>query len=444
LLARNKTEPPPAAGPHEPPATTALPRAVVAYVLALTAGAITLFALTFHGILVAQVPDLLIFTALAILSEHWSVVLAPGTKMSLSFPVHYAAAILIGPAFVSAIAVIGVLVTDGLWARKPITRLAFNASQMAISASFCALTYRWVGGGHPVDLAHDALPLAVGALAYLVSNDTLVAGVIALSGGDFMDEWIGTFRDIGLPWVAMAPLGALIAYAYQDSPWALLYFPLLVLVIYNGFNLYITLQHETDTALVALADSIDKRDEYTFQHSMRVAGLVDEIAKRMGLSARERDLLVSAARVHDLGKIATDNRVLFKRSTLTQDERLMIKAHSADGGDLAGRFSMFRRGRLYIRHHHERWDGTGYPDGLAGVEIPLGARIIAVADAYDAMTSDRPYRKSLPHEVAIVEIVRASGKQFDPDVVNAFVSPLRDEAAAATPKVQPQESCSYS
>ena len=444
MLARIETEPPPSASAPKPPSAIAVPRAVVLYIVALVAGAIAIVSATFHGILIAELPDLLLFVVLSALGERWSVALSPSTKMSLSFPVQYAAAILFGPAFAAGIAAAGVLATDGLWARKPLTRVAFNAAQMAIAAAFCGLIYRWLGGAHPVDLARDALPLACGALAYLVANDTLVATVLALSGSDFFDEWVGTFRDIGLPWVAMAPLGALIAYAYQDSRWALLYFPLLVLVIYNGFKLYVTLQHETDSALVALADSIDKRDKYTFQHSLRVARLVEEIATRMGLSARDRDMLVSAARVHDLGKIATDNRVLFKQSTLTEDERRLIKAHSAEGGELAGRFSMFSRGRQYIRHHHERWDGSGYPDGLAGEAIPLGARIIAVADAYDAMTSDRPYRKSLPHEVAIVEILRAAGKQFDPAVVEAFVTPLREDKVAAASSPQPQESCSYS
>ena len=211
----------------------------------------------------------------------------------------------------------------------------------------------------------------------------------------------------------MGPLGALVAYSYVSTPWAILYFIPMVLVIFNGFRLYVSLQHETDHALVALADSIDKRDQYTYQHSMRVATLSGEIAQAMGLTVRDIDLLVAAARVHDLGKIATDNRVLFKQSSLTDEERRLIQAHPAEGGELASRFSMFREGRRFIRHHHERWDGKGYPDGIAGADIPLGARIIAVADSYDAMTSDRPYRRALPHEVAMIELQRGAGTQFD-------------------------------
>jgi putative nucleotidyltransferase with HDIG domain len=291
---------------------------------------------------------------------------------------------------------------------------------------------------------HDALPVAAASLVYLVVNNTLVSVVLGLKGRSFAQEWLESSRDILLPYASMGPLGALVAYTYASTQWAILYFIPLVFVIYNGFRLFVTLQHETDHALVALADSIDKRDQYTFQHSLRVAKLSGEIAEAMGVTPRDVDLLIAAARVHDLGKIATDNRVLFKRSSLTADERSAIQAHSVEGGELAGRFSMFRQGRRFIRHHHERWDGKGYPDGIAGEDIPLGARIIAVADSYDAMTSDRPYRKALPHEVALVELRRGAGTQFDPMVVEAFVARQSVPQTAHAPLIaETSESCSY-
>src|SRR5450756_1013524 len=201
-----------------------------------------------------------------------------------------------------------------------------------------------------------------------------------MRGRSFLQEWRLSFKDILLPYVSMAPLGALAAYAYQATPWSLLYFPPLVLVVYDGFKLFVSLQRETDSALVALADSIDRRDQYTYEHSMRVADRVEATARKLGLAPREIDLIVAAARVHDLGKIATDNRILLKETPLSPDERKLIEEHAAEGDALAGKFSMFRQGRRFIRHHHERWDGRGYPDGLAAAEIPLGARIISVAD----------------------------------------------------------------
>jgi HD-GYP domain-containing protein (c-di-GMP phosphodiesterase class II) len=141
----------------------------------------------------------------------------------------------------------------------------------------------------------------------------------------------------------------------------------------------------------------------------------------MGLKGEEAELIVAAAHVHDLGKIAIDNRTLFKEGRLTDEEWEQIKLHPEAGAELAAQFSLFDKGAKIIRHHHERWNGSGYPDGLVGESIPLGARMIAVADVYDAMTSDRPYRRALPHEVAAAELLQGSGILYDPQVVLAFL-----------------------
>ena len=273
-----------------------------------------------------------------------------------------------------------------------------------------------------------------------------MAGIISLSGRSFFHEWMASFREMGILYVSMTPLGALLAFAYQDSPWNILYFPFLILVIYTGFKLYGNLQSETDHALALLADTVDKRDEYTYAHSQRVAEYAGDIAHHLDLPRKEIDLIVSAARVHDLGKIATDNRILYKQASLTADERKAIIAHPADGSELAGQFSMYRKGRDYIRHHHERWDGRGYPDGLAGTHIPLGARVITVADAYDAMTSDRPYRAALPPEIALAELRRGAGRQFDPDLVEAFIACYRgaEQPRLVALPTATEESCSSS
>jgi putative nucleotidyltransferase with HDIG domain len=372
--------------------------------------------------------DLVLFMALAAVAENWSVPLTSSSSMSLSYTVHLSAGILFGPAVAGIVALTGVAVTDGIIRRQAPVRAAFNIGQMATSAMLASSVYFLLGGTTELDLVSDAMPIIAASLVYLLVNNTLVSGVLGMMGRSFGQEWAESSRDVLLPYVAMGPLGALVAYTYVYTPWAILYFIPLVLVIYNGFRLYVTLQHETDHALVALADSIDKRDQYTYQHSMRVAQLSGEIAEAMGLTPRDVELIVAAARVHDLGKIATDNRVLFKQSSLTVDERRLIQEHPGEGGELAGRFSMFREGRRLIRHHHERWDGKGYPDGLAGKDIPLGARVIAVADSYDAMTSDRPYRRALPHEVAMIELQRGAGSQFDPVVVDAYLAHQKSAA----------------
>lgn len=190
----------------------------------------------------------------------------------------------------------------------------------------------------------------------------------------------------------------------------------------KGFALHAQLRDQTGRALDVLADTIDKRDPYTYQHSLRVADHVRRITTEMGIESEEAELIVSAAHVHDLGKIAIDNRTLFKEGRLTDEEWEQIKLHPEAGAALAAQFSLFDKGAEIIRHHHERWNGSGYPDGLVGESIPLGARMIAVADVYDAMTSDRPYRRALPHEVAAAELMQGRGVLYDPQVVSAFLA----------------------
>jgi HD-GYP domain-containing protein (c-di-GMP phosphodiesterase class II) len=433
-----------ATSPPVQPIVQPLPTSAWLYIAALWAGAISLTATHLSGLRGLRWPDLLIFVVATITAETWYVTTGPKSAMSLSFPLHYAAAVLFGPATAAVIAATSLLCSDGVFRRRPLGKTLFNAASFAVSAAMCGVVFQVLQTGKGVSLTHDALALVAAALAYLIVNDTLVAIVVRLMGGAFINEWLSAFRDVGIPYVSMAPLGALLAYTYQSSPWTLLYYLPLVLVIYNGFKLFVTLQRETDEALVALADSIDKRDQYTYQHSARVAACSGQIAQHMGMAAEDIEVLVAAARVHDLGKIASDNRILLKRTTLSDEERRLIATHPADGADLAGKFSMFRKGSSCIRHHHERWDGAGYPDGLKGKAIPLGARVIAVADAYDAMTSDRPYRKALPYETAIAELQRGAGTQFDPDVVQAFVTQQRHRPRPNAPLPTGQESCSSS
>jgi HD-GYP domain-containing protein (c-di-GMP phosphodiesterase class II) len=130
--------------------------------------------------------------------------------------------------------------------------------------------------------------------------------------------------------------------------------------------------------------------------------------------------ILAAARVHDVGKVGIRDSALLKPGPLTTEERQDIQMHAMIGADIVSRIPEYRLCASIIRHHHERWDGAGYPDGLIGDDIPIGARIIAIADAFDAMTSDRPYRRAMSAEAAIEEIQRSSGVQFDPKIVAAF------------------------
>ena len=171
--------------------------------------------------------------------------------------------------------------------------------------------------------------------------------------------------------------------------------------------------------LAALTRALDAQDPDATGHASRVATLAEIVARRLGW--REFDALRLGGTLHDLGKLAVPQRVLLKPTELTAAELARIREHPFAGARLLAPIATVRAALPYVLFHHERWDGDGYPTGRAGAEIPLGARVLAVVDAFDAMTSDRPYRRALPAEAAIAEVDRCAGGQFDPVVARVFV-----------------------
>jgi HD-GYP domain-containing protein (c-di-GMP phosphodiesterase class II) len=184
--------------------------------------------------------------------------------------------------------------------------------------------------------------------------------------------------------------------------------------------------------VIDLVDAIEAKDYYTVGHVHRVGTMAYEVAKQLGLSATQQRDVVLASQMHDVGKIWTPEAILLKPDSLTASEAEVMREHTWRGGDMAARVPALSSVALAVRAHHEHYDGRGYPDGLSGDAIPLAARICAVADAYDAMTSTRPYRHALSHDAAISELRRVRGTQLDPLCVDAFLSAFasQDDAAA--------------
>lgn len=415
-------------------------RWLLPYIVAVNTAGAALILVTLPTLTADRVPTLLLFVALIALADSLRVPVSLEGEVSLCFVASFAAAVLFGPCFGALVAAGGSIIADAAIRRKGVFKTAFNAGQFAVAGGLAGLVFSALQSNDSYALVTSAPAYAAAALVFLLCNSALVSGVWALFGFGFIKAWTRAMQQGGVLYLAMAPLGALLASAYAQSPWSLLYFPLLVWVFYKGFGLYAKLRTETQNALVALANSLERRDPYTFEHSVRVAGYARHMARQLKLPEEQLELIVSAAQVHDLGKISIDNRILFKAGPLTEDERREVNTHAAAGAELAVQFSMYREGAAIIRGHHERWDGSGYPDGLAGEAIPLGARIIAVADVYDAMTSDRPYRAALPHEVAVAELTDGRGSQFDPEIVDVFLAlELTAEACADRLEVQSQQ-----
>ncbi|MDD5131211.1 MAG: HD domain-containing protein [bacterium] len=179
--------------------------------------------------------------------------------------------------------------------------------------------------------------------------------------------------------------------------------------------------------IATLAKALETKDAYTLGHTERVTEYAVKIAKYMGLKEDDIEVLHKAALIHDIGKIGIKSEILNKKETLNDEDWKVIKTHPIMGINILSPMKILGNMLPIIRYHHERYDGAGYPEGLAREEIPIGARILSVADSYDAMTSDRPYHERFPIEQAIAEIKNNSGTQFDPDVVKALLEILKNE-----------------
>ena len=188
--------------------------------------------------------------------------------------------------------------------------------------------------------------------------------------------------------------------------------------------------------LSVLTGAIEARDPYTRGHSARVTALAEAVARRLGWSEQRLASLRIGGPLHDIGKLAVSDEVLRKEGRLDEGELAQIREHPKIGARILLRMAALREAIPYVLYHHERWDGHGYPSGKAGEEIPVEARVLAIADAFDAMTSDRPYRRALTRAEALAEVERCSGTQFDPAIAHIFLELFaeaeRPSAAAAS------------
>jgi putative nucleotidyltransferase with HDIG domain len=277
--------------------------------------------------------------------------------------------------------------------------------------------------------------VAVAAIVEALCDAFLGAATVALRGSGSAKGFLMSMHPIMTATVPLyTPLIALLAYAYNElAVWSVLFFFGPVFAAQRFYRLY---QEERAAArqleranlsfAAALVAALDARDRYTAGHSAAVAVYARDIAKRIGLPPEHQRLAHLAGLVHDIGKVGLPPGLLEKPGPLTLEERRIMEEHSAIGERILGKVEGYTEIANIVRHHHERVDGNGYPDGLGGPEIPLISKIIGVADAYNAMTSGRPYRDAMPSRVARFRLAQAVGSQFDTTVVAAFEAILAE------------------
>ena len=402
------------------------------YIGVITASAIALFIYLIPSLL--SLSDiglvLIFFLAISVFAEFIPVDLPMAGSITIGFPVDFVIILVYGPALAMLISAISAIISEALEKKTSWYKIIFNASQYALSVGVAGLTYQYVGGvvGFQ-NFFKFALPAVLCALSYCVVNSTLVTMVISLSQETRITTvWRVNIKEMIPSYLAEAPMGFLMAIVYVEVEIiGILLFFLPLLLARRSFELYTKMRKVYLDTIRALAAAIDAKDPYTKGHSERVAKMSLIIAQELNLSGREIENIEYTALLHDIGKIGIADNILGKVSSLTNKEFDKIKEHTVMGAKIIEPVDFLKNSYKSIYHHHEKYNGKGYPDGLKSEDIPLLARIIAVADAYDAMGSDRPYRKKLNKDKILKELKDQSGKQFDPEVVKVLISVLDRE-----------------
>ena len=266
----------------------------------------------------------------------------------------------------------------------------------------------------------------VGAVLYIAGNFVLTSIVVALRTGQSVRLVIvGDAKGYGSNYLALAPLAWLMARVYElpgGGWWAAVLFALPLYTTRVGYERFVEMRDMFTQTIGALAEAVDKRDPYTSKHSVRVKEIAVDIGRVMRVGDAELEALEWGGLLHDVGKIGVPDSVLKKAERLTKDERMVMNSHPVLGAQIIAPVTKLAPELPIIRHHHEWYNGSGYPDRLIGDEIPKLARVLHVADAFEAMTAARPYRMTpLTLEQALGELRKFAGIQFDPVVVDAFV-----------------------
>jgi putative nucleotidyltransferase with HDIG domain len=269
----------------------------------------------------------------------------------------------------------------------------------------------------------DFVVAMVAAAVFMALNLFLVSTFLALRTGQVAREvFVGDLRGIVGSVVALAPLAWLMAVIYGVQWWATALFAVPLYSTRLAYQRFVEMRDMFTQTIGALAEAVDKRDPYTASHSRRVKEISVDIGRVMRVSDAELEALEWGGLLHDVGKIGVPDNVLLKQERLNKEERMIMNAHPVLGAQIIAPVTKLAPELPIIRHHHEWYNGSGYPDRLIGDEIPKLARVLHVADAFEAMTAARPYRMTpLTSEQALAELRKFAGVQFDPVVVDAFV-----------------------
>lgn len=372
--------------------------------------------------------DYAVFAFLVVLAEAIPIELAKGGTVSVGFSIWYASIVLFGPHVGTVVTALGGFGFQKFVRKEPPHKYFFDVTQLAVSAYLAGWTFLYLGGKPGIETgavnwSRDLLPLAACFLVLFAVNSSLPTLFYSLVRKiPFGNVWVMNVKPFIFNTLTLCILGIILTELYlttRTGGLILLVIPLLV--ARQTFQIYANLRIVYLGTIRALVTAIEAKDPYTRGHSERVADYAVQIAREMHLPEDVVEKLEFAAVLHDIGKVGISKKILNKIERLTPLEFREIRKHPQLGVAILEEIGFLKDAVPFVLHHHERVNGTGYVGGLKGKNIPLEARILAVADSFDAMTSERPYRPALGVGVAVSELVANSGVQFDRHVVKAFL-----------------------
>lgn len=369
------------------------------------------------------------FIIIAALAEYLPVYLPAGGKITVAFPISFVIILVYGPAAAILLEILSVF-----WEIFKKTenwyKTVFNIAQYSLSSGLAGVVYIYAGGVvGKINFIDCIIPAILCSFTYCLLNSILVATVISLDTGMSLAKvYRINIKEVLPSYLAETPLGFIMAIVFVQIGILgiiLFFFPLFL--ARRSFELYTRMRKIYLDTIRTLAATIDAKDPYTHGHSERVSRMAVQLARKLDFEEPEIEYLEYAAILHDIGKIGIEDSILGKKDRLTEEEYKKIKRHPIIGANIVKSIEFLEKCSNTILYHHEFYNGNGYPSGLKGEEIPRPARLLAVIDAYDAMNSNRPYRKSMTEDEIIRELEKESGKQFDPVIVATFISLLKEK-----------------
>jgi len=379
-----------------------------------------------------QIVAFVLFILLGFLSEAYATwIPVYGGEISSSLTIYLAALFILGPSLTVLVVLITALASEVLlrwnYIKDGPMRFArtvtFNVAQWVVTVAVTGVIFIvWRHAPLSLRSFNDYIGALGAFLCYSGVNLSLVTGIVSLTENKRFFYALRTYaRDFNLQYLVLCVVALLLVVLYSLSVWHMFLAIVPLVLVHVSFRSYMRLQTETRKTFEKISRILDERDHYTAVHSSEVAELAVKIGQKMGLPQGEIEKIDIAARVHDIGKVAVPDAILLKPAPLTEEEWKVMKRHPLISAELIEGLEIYTPVADAVRHEHERWDGSGYPDGLKGKEIPLLARIIAAADIYNALTTSRPYRKAFTREQAVESIQKMRGKDLDPIVADVLL-----------------------